>query len=88
MNETDALELVQATLWTIMLVASPIVLPAMAVGIVIAFGQAITQIQEATLTFLPKMAVVFFALMLAGTFIAATLQTFADMLYGRIATGF
>lgn len=88
MSEIDALEIIQSVLWTIIIVSSPLVLPAMAVGIAVAFGQALTQIQEATLTFVPKMLVVFFAAMLAGSFIAAQLYAVTEQLYGRIATGF
>ena len=60
MNEVDALELVQSALWTTMWICVPLVLPAMAVGIIVALFQALTQIQESTLTFVPKMIVVFF----------------------------
>ncbi len=88
MSEIDALEIIQTVLWTVIVVSSPLVLPAMAVGIVIAFGQALTQVQEATLTFVPKMLVVFFAAMLAGSFIASQLNAVTEQLYGRIATGF
>lgn len=88
MSEIDALEIIQTVLWTIIVASSPLVLPAMAVGIVIAFGQALTQVQEATLTFVPKMLVVFFAAMLAGSFIASQLNAVTEQLYGRIATGF
>jgi flagellar biosynthesis protein FliQ len=88
MNEIDALEIVQTVLWTTMVISSPLVLPAMAIGILIAFGQALTQIQESTLTFVPKMIVVFFAAMLSGSFIASQLFSVTEQLFGRIATGF
>ena len=63
MNEVDALELVQNALWTTMWICVPLVLPAMAVGIIVALFQALTQIQESTLTFVPKMIVVFISAM-------------------------
>lgn len=88
MNETDALEIVQSALWSTILIAGPLVVPAMAVGIIIAFFQALTQVQEATLTFVPKMVVVFFATMMAASFIGAHLSLLTEQLYGRIATGF
>jgi flagellar biosynthetic protein FliQ len=88
MNEVDALDIVQSVLWTTIMVSSPLVLPAMFVGIVIAFGQALTQVQEATLTFVPKIVAVFFAAMLAGSYMAAHLLAITEQLYGRIATGF
>ena len=88
MSEVDALEIVQAALWATIVVSAPLVLPAMAIGIIIAFGQALTQVQESTLTFVPKMLAVFFAAMVSGTFLASQLNAVTEQLYGRIATGF
>ena len=88
MNETDAMELVQAALWQVMVVAGPMVVPAMIAGIIIALIQALTQVQEATLTFVPKMLVIFAAVMLMAPFIGAQLYSFTEMIYGRVQTGF
>lgn len=88
MSETDALEIIQAALWATIIASAPLVLPAMAVGVVIAFGQALTQVQESTLTFVPKMVAVFFAAMLGGSFVAAQLFSITEQVYSRIATGF
>lgn len=88
MSEVDALEIIQAALWTVIVASAPLVLPAMLVGIIIAFGQALTQVQEATLTFVPKMLVIFFAAMMMGSFVASQLNSITEQLYGRIATGF
>ncbi|HMT14167.1 MAG TPA: flagellar biosynthesis protein FliQ [Aestuariivirga sp.] len=88
MNETDAMELVQAALWQVMVVAGPMVIPAMVAGIVIALVQALTQVQEATLTFVPKMLVVFASIMLMAPFIGAELAGFTEMIYGRVQSGF
>jgi flagellar biosynthesis protein FliQ len=87
-NESDALEIAQSAVWSVILISSPIVLPAMLVGIVIAFVQALTQVQESTLTFVPKMIVVFFATMASASFIGAQLLVLTEQLYSRIATGF
>ena len=59
MNEVDALELVQAAIWTIIVASGPAVGLAMVLGIAIALLQAVTQIQEVTLTFVPKILAVF-----------------------------
>lgn len=88
MNEVDALELIQSSLWTAIWICAPLVLPAMAVGIVIALMQALTQIQESTLTFVPKMMVVFFSAFASAAFIGSQLQVLTEQLYERIATGF
>jgi flagellar biosynthetic protein FliQ len=88
MNEVDALELVQNALWTTMMICVPLVLPAMAVGIIVALFQALTQIQESTLTFVPKMIVVFISAMASAAFVGSQMQTLAENAYDRIATGF
>ncbi len=88
MNEVDALELVRAAIWTVLVAAGPAVGAAMAVGIVIALLQALTQIQETTLTFVPKIVVVLLVLLITGTFVGSQLTSFAELAYGRIATGF
>ena len=61
MNEGDAIDLVQSAIWMVVVGAGPCVGAAMAVGVVIALLQALTQIQEMTLTFVPKMIAVFVA---------------------------
>ena len=58
MNEADALDIAQAAIWTVIVAAGPAVLAAMVVGVVIAFIQALTQVQEVTLTFVPKILAV------------------------------
>ncbi|WP_449411336.1 flagellar biosynthesis protein FliQ [Methylobacterium komagatae] len=88
MNEVDALELVRAAIWTVLVASGPAVGAAMVVGIVIALLQALTQIQETTLTFVPKIVVVLLVLLVTGTFVGSQLTSFAEMTYGRIATGF
>ncbi len=59
MNERDALDIVQQAIWTIIVASGPAVGAAMLVGIVIALLQALTQVQEMTLTFIPKIVVIF-----------------------------
>jgi flagellar biosynthetic protein FliQ len=87
-NQVDALELTTTALWAVIYLSAPLVLPAMLVGVLISVFQALTQVQESTLTFVPKMVVVFFAAMLSATFMGAHLGLLADNLYGRIVTGF
>ena len=54
MNPADALDIGQAAIWTVVVACSPAVIVAMLVGLVIALIQALTQVQEITLTFVPK----------------------------------
>jgi len=88
MNEVDALELVRSAIWTIIVGAGPAVGAAMIVGIAIALIQALTQIQEVTLTFVPKIIVILLVTLLTGSFVGSQLFAFTEAVYGRIITGF
>ena len=88
MNEADALELVRAAIWTIIVGCGPAVAAAMIVGLIVALLQALTQVQEATLTFVPKIIVVFVALAVGGPFMGAQIYAFAEHVYSRIEKGF
>ena len=88
MNEADAIELLYGAIWTIIVAAGPAVLAAMVVGVVIALFQALTQVQEITLTFIPKIVVILLVTALTGSFIGSQIFAFAQETYGHIATGF
>ncbi|MFG1425790.1 flagellar biosynthesis protein FliQ [Roseixanthobacter glucoisosaccharinicivorans] len=88
MNQADALDVVHAAIWTIIVAAGPAVAAAMLVGIVIALLQALTQIQEVTLTFIPKIIAVLVVAALTASFMGSQILAFTEGIYGRIATGF
>ena len=88
MNEGDAVDLVQSAIWMVVLGAGPAVGAAMLVGVVIALLQALTQVQEMTLTFVPKMIVVFVAVSLSLSFVGGKFSVFTQGLYARIEQGF
>lgn len=88
MNEADALELLRAAIWIIIVGSGPPVAAAMFVGILIALFQALTQVQEATLTFVPKIVAVFIALAVGAPFIGGQIHTFTEQVYSRIEKGF
>jgi flagellar biosynthesis protein FliQ len=88
MTEADALQLLQQALWVTIVVASPIVGSAMVVGILISLIQALTQVQEATLTFVPKLMLGFAVMALTGNFIGSRLGGFAVEVYAHIERGF
>ena len=88
MNEIDALELVRTAIWTIILASGPAVAAAMVVGVLIALFQALTQLQEVTLTFVPKIVVVLIVMIVTGSFVGGQIYAFTEMVYGRISSGF
>jgi len=88
MNEVDALEIVQYAIWTVLLASGPAVVVAMLVGVSIALIQALTQIQEITLTFVPKIVAILLAVALSGPFVGAQLSSFSNVVFQRIQNGF
>ena len=66
MQTSDVGAVMQQALYTTLMVAGPIVMVSMAVGLVISVLQAATQINEATLTFVPKLIVVAIVLSSSG----------------------
>lgn len=69
-----------------LLVAAPLFIAALVTGLVISIFQAATQINEATLSFVPKLVAVFLALVLAGPWMLAVMINFIHQLYGAIPT--
>lgn len=88
MNEADALDIVQAAIWTVLAASGPAVLAAMIVGMVVALLQALTQVQEITLTFVPKILAVFAAVAISAPFIGSQIAIFTNMIFSRVESGF
>ena len=88
MNEADAIDIVQSAIWTVVVAAGPAVGGAMLVGIAIALFQALTQIQEVTLTFVPKIIAIFVIIALTASFTGAQVYAFTKESYARIEHGF
>lgn len=85
MNEEQALDFAREAIFTVLKIGTPIMLIALIVGLAIALFQALTQIQEMTLTFVPKILVIFLTLMLMLPYILNTLQVFMLGVADRIA---
>ncbi len=88
MNEGDAVDLVQSAIWMIVVGAGPAVGAAMVVGVAIALLQALTQVQEMTLTLVPKMIAVFVAASLTASFVGGKFSAFTQSVYARIERGY
>jgi flagellar biosynthetic protein FliQ len=81
MGTSDVGAVMQRALTTTLMVGGPIVMVSMAVGLVISVLQAATQINEATLTFVPKLVVVTMVLMMLGPGMATQLTDFTRFVF-------
>ena len=86
MTQTMVLDLLRDGFFTIIIVAGPILMIALVVGLIISIFQATTQIQEQTLSFVPKIVAVFLALILFGSFMMNRLIDFTTSLFRLIST--
>lgn len=84
MTSDLAFGLVREMLWTAMLVSAPVIGVAMAVGLVISIFQVVTQIQEMTLTFIPKLLAIFLVIVMLGSWMLAVLVEFGVTLFSSI----
>ncbi len=87
MNPSDAMEMGRLALTTLTLLCAPALLVSLVVGFAISLFQALTQIQEATLTFVPKLIALSLVLLLALPMMGRSLGSLMTLIADRIASG-
>ncbi|MFZ9129985.1 MAG: flagellar biosynthesis protein FliQ [Pseudomonadales bacterium] len=86
MTPEVVMELGQQTLLMVALLAGPLLIAALAVGLLIGIFQAATQIQEMTLSFIPKLAALAIALVIGGPWMLRSIVEFTTELFRQIPT--
>lgn len=84
MNETEIIEIGRDTLIVVLTVGGPVLLAALAIGLLVALFQALTQMQEMTLVFVPKILVVVITLIALAPFMVNRMQLFMQQLADKI----
>ncbi|KKJ76528.1 MULTISPECIES: flagellar biosynthesis protein FliQ [Kiloniella] len=84
MSETDVIEYGKEAVWVMLKMSAPVLSVALLVGLIISLFQALTQLQEMTLTFVPKLIIISLTLVATAPFMAQTLGTFTEELMDRI----
>jgi flagellar biosynthetic protein FliQ len=84
MTPETVITLGQQALWVTMLISSPLLLSALAVGLFVGMFQAATQINEMTLSFIPKLLVMVLALVLAGPWMLGVIVSYTRQLMEQI----
>ena len=87
MNELEVLEIARTAIFTLLKIVTPVLLVALFIGLIIGIFQALTQIQEMTLAFVPKILGVFVAIILLFPFMLGQMQILSDGLFDKIITG-
>ena len=84
MNEVSVMEMGREALWVTLKISAPIMLAGLGLGLIIALFQALTTIQEMTLTFVPKIIIIFAAIIVFLPFMMTTMVEFSNLVFDRI----
>lgn len=84
MNEADIVQVIGDAFWTSLVVSAPVMAVAVVVGLAIALFQALTSIQEMTLTFVPKVAAIIVCAIFTLPFMFQTLSALMDRMVDAI----
>ncbi len=84
MTEGQVLEIGRQALWVLLQISLPVLIFGMVAGVLVSLFQAVTQIQEVTLTFVPKIVAVAVALVIFGPWMLATVVAFMVQLFSTV----
>ncbi len=87
MTGAETLDIAASGIWTLIIISAPMMIVGLVVGVIIALFQALTQIQEMTLVFVPKILAIFITMLLVLPFMGATMGTYMDQIVDMIITG-
>jgi len=82
----DFVDILSQTFYIILILAAPPLLSSLVVGLLISIFQASTQIQDASLSFIPKVIIVFLSILMASNWAINTLMSFSIELFSRISS--
>ena len=86
MTPEQILDVSRDGIWMILTIAAPVMTIALMVGLAVSLFQALTQIQEMTLAFVPKILVIFASVLILLPFMLATMNGFMERIADRIVT--
>ena len=86
MSPETVITIGQQALWVTMLLGAPLLLSALSVGLLVGMFQAATQINEMTMSFIPKLLVLVVALLLAGPWMLGVIVNYTTQLFDQIPT--
>ena len=87
MNEAEILDISREAVFTLLKIVTPVLLVALFVGLIIGIFQALTQIQEMTLAFVPKIICVFLAIIILFPFMVNQMRMLSETLFDKITSG-
>lgn len=88
MTGAETLDIATSGIWTLIIISAPMMIVGLVIGVIIALFQALTQIQEMTLVFVPKIIAIFVTLLLTLPFMGATMAAYMNEIVDMIIMGF
>ena len=85
MTGAETIDFARESIWVLLMLAAPGMLTALVVGVIIGLLQALTQVQEMTLVFVPKIIAIFLVMLIALPFAGEAMATYMDGVAARIA---
>ena len=87
MTGAEVLDIARDGIWVLIIISAPMMIVGLLIGVVIALFQALTQIQEMTLVFVPKIIAIFVTMLLTLPFMGAMMQGFMNRVADMIVVG-
>jgi len=87
MSGAEVLDIARDSIWTLLYVGLPVMLTGLFVGLIVALLQALTQVQELTLVFIPKIITMFIAALLTLPFVGGVMGGFTERIFEKIIAG-
>jgi len=87
MTGAEVLDISSDGIWVLIIVSAPMMVVGLVVGVIIALFQALTQIQEQTLVFVPKIIAIFITMLLTLPFLGATMSAYMTRVIDMIIVG-
>jgi flagellar biosynthetic protein FliQ len=87
MTGAEVLDIAREGIWVLIIISAPMMLVGLVIGVVIALFQALTQIQEMTLVFVPKIIAIFVTMLLTLPFMGSVMQGFMNRVADMIIVG-
>lgn len=87
MTGAEVLDIASDGIWTLIIVAAPMMIVGLVVGVIVSLFQALTQIQEQTLVFVPKILSIFITMLIALPFLGATMGAYMSRVIDLIIVG-
>ena len=87
MTGAEVLDIASDGIWVLIIVSAPMMIVGLVVGVIVALFQALTQIQEQTLVFVPKIIAIFLTMLLTLPFLGATMSAYMNRVIDMIIVG-